>query len=123
MHHSLDEMEGACVMLAHKMLVPVDGSATSETALPVAEAIAARTGSALALVRAADRNSSSAIDTAEKYVGTLAESLTGRGLQVEWGVPVGPPADWIVEETDLRKATLVVMATHDRTGPDRWLHG
>jgi nucleotide-binding universal stress UspA family protein len=28
-----------------------------------------------------------------------------------------------VEEIELRHADLVVMATHDRIGPDRWVHG
>jgi nucleotide-binding universal stress UspA family protein len=43
---------------------------------------------------------------------------------VESGVPFGgSPADWIVEDSEVRHVDLVIMATHDREGPDRWLHG
>src|SRR5689334_19312216 len=111
-------------MRTRKILVPLDGTPVSETALPFAEALARRTGATVALIRTAHVQSSSAIVDAEHYLTGFAEQLANRGLPAETGVAVGgAAADWIVEEISLRKADLVIMATHDRTGPDRWLHG
>ena len=115
------------------VLVPLDGSPLSEAALAYAEAIAARTHSTVTLVRAARVRSplgDAAIDQqraimdAEAYLNSKTETLTSRGIEVQLGVPYGGSiASWIVEESDLRSADLVVMATHDRVGPDRWVHG
>ena len=49
--------------------------------------------------------------------------MINQGVPVEAGVPYGGASYWIVEEVALRNADLVVMATHDRSGADRWLHG
>jgi nucleotide-binding universal stress UspA family protein len=118
----------------NNILVPLDGSALSEAALPHAQALAKRTGAALTLVRAAHRSASpladAAIDTqravaeAEEYLESLSTKLSSQGFNVQTGVPFGgSAAAWIVEEISLRQADLVVMATHDRIGPDRWVHG
>lgn len=110
-------------MPLRKLLVPLDGSPTSEAALPFAEALGLRLGATLALIRAVHTQSMAAIAEAETYLAGFAEQLSSRGLQIETGVPFGAPAEWILEEIALRKADMVVMATHDRSGPDRWLHG
>jgi nucleotide-binding universal stress UspA family protein len=119
-------------MLGTRILVPLDGGPIGEAALPYAEALARRTGGTLALVRAAhaaalhtdqSRAQADAIDQAETYLRPLAAQLIDRGLSVETGVPYGTAAYWIVEEIALRNADLVVMATHDRSGADRWLRG
>jgi nucleotide-binding universal stress UspA family protein len=61
---------------------------------------------------------------AEQYLSAQAANLTARGLDVQTGVPFGgSPAAWITEEVAIRHADLIVMATHDRSGPNRWLHG
>jgi nucleotide-binding universal stress UspA family protein len=113
-------------MLKH-VLVPLDGSPLAESALPYAEVLARRTGAALTLVRATRHASGPAqvraIEEAEGYLTDLATSLGDRGVTAEAAVPYGSPSTWIVEEVGLRKIDLIVMATHDRTGPDRWLHG
>jgi nucleotide-binding universal stress UspA family protein len=116
------------------ILVPLDGSPLSETALPYAEALAQRTGASLTLVRAAHKpvaplgdvaiDMQRAVMDAEDYLDTLSEQLVKRGFDVQTGVPFGGSvAAWIIEEIDLRKVDLIVMATHDRVGPDRWVHG
>jgi len=110
-------------MPIHKLLVPLDGSPVSESALPFAEAIAHRAQATIALVRAVHTQSLPVIEHAERYLEALGEQLASRGLTIETGVPFGNAADWIVEEEALRKVDLVVMATHDRTGPERWLRG
>jgi nucleotide-binding universal stress UspA family protein len=115
------------------ILVPLDGSFVGETALPYARTLAGRTGAALTLVRAAqtpmlvgDRvlGQARAVAQAEDYLSAQAQDLAAAGFTVLTGVPFGrSPATWIVEEVGMRHADLIVMATHDRSGPNRWLHG
>jgi nucleotide-binding universal stress UspA family protein len=114
------------------ILVPLDGTPVSEAALRYAEALAGKAGAGLTLVRSVHagllRDSGAgqvrAIAEAEDYLAEYAADLTTRGFTVQTGMPYGlSPAEWIVEEVDLRCADLVVMATHDRVGTDRVLHG
>jgi nucleotide-binding universal stress UspA family protein len=115
------------------ILVPLDGSFVGETALPYARTLAGRTGASLTLMRAThtpiglgDRRSEyqRVIAEAEAYLSAQAVALTARGFAVQTGVPFGgSTAAWITVEIGMRKADLVVMATHDRSGPNRWLHG
>lgn len=117
--------------MLQNILVPLDGSPVSERALPYAVALATRSHAKLSLVRAVPAPllpSGGAqlreLREAEEYVETHATELRSRDLRVETGVPYGlAAASWIAEEVDLRHADMVVMATHDRVGPDRWLHG
>jgi nucleotide-binding universal stress UspA family protein len=114
------------------ILVPLDGSLASEAALPFAQALARRASATLILVRAVPGRGLSndaagqqrAVSQAEEYLIRLGGVLEAQDLSVQIGVPFGSsPATWIVEEIALRHADMVVMATHDRVGPDRWLHG
>jgi nucleotide-binding universal stress UspA family protein len=114
------------------ILVPLDGSPASEAALPFAEDLARRAAATLTLVRAVvgrrlaydPVGQQRAVNNAEDYLVSLAGNLEASGLNVQIGVPFGSsPASWILEEIELHHADLVVMATHDRVGPDRWLHG
>jgi nucleotide-binding universal stress UspA family protein len=115
------------------ILVPLDGSPLAEAALPYAKALAARTGGRLTLVRAAQYASllgdmaieqHRSVEIAEDYLERQVERLAAEGYAAQAAVPFGgSTANWIVEEADIRGADLVVMATHDRVGADRWLHG
>ncbi len=119
--------------MIQKLLVPLDGSALAEAALPIATTLADRTDATLILLRAAQYRSLLSdvagdqyrvIGQAEDYLAQLTERLQAQGLKVESGVPFGgSPADWILEESEFRHVDLVIMATHGREGPDRWLHG
>jgi len=65
-----------------------------------------------------------AIMDTDHYLQTHRDRLITQGFSVQTGAPFGgTAASWIVEEVDFRQADLVVMATHDRVGPDRWVHG
>lgn len=115
------------------ILVPLDGTALAEASLPYARALAGRTGARLTLVRAAHytallgdvaADQHRAIERAEDYLTRLVEKLSADGYDAHAGVPFGgSTAEWIVEECDVRHADLVIMATHDRIGIDRLVHG
>jgi nucleotide-binding universal stress UspA family protein len=115
------------------ILVPLDGSPLAEAAVPYAKALAARTGAHITLMRAAHYASLlgdmaaeqyRSVGLAEEYLERQVERLAGDGYVAQAAVPFGgSTAAWIVEEADIRHADLVVMATHDRVGANRWLHG
>jgi len=115
------------------ILVPLDGSSMAEAVLPFASALAARAGASLTLVHAAryhtlfrdiDVQQVRAIDRGEEYLARIATRLRSNGIPVDTRVPLGgSPVDWILEESDFCHADLIAMATHDRDGPDRWVHG
>ena len=96
-------------------------------------ALAGRTGARLLLVRAAHaasittqaaRAQLQALSEAEGYLDLRAADLRAHDYVVETGVPYGAnAAEWIVEEAELREADMILMGTHDRVGPDRWIHG
>jgi nucleotide-binding universal stress UspA family protein len=119
--------------MLENILVPLDGSPVGEAAMPFAVALASRSGAKLTLVRTVhasaltpDRDAAQlrAVSEAEMYLHLRAGELRVQGFQVDTGVPYGTTAaDWIVEEVGLRHADMIVMGTHDRVGPDRWLHG
>lgn len=60
---------------------------------------------------------------AERYLAGIAARLTGEGMRVETAVPYGRAADGILTEIELRKADLVVMSSHGRSGLARLIAG
>jgi nucleotide-binding universal stress UspA family protein len=120
-------------MMCKNILVPLDGSPVAEAALPYAKVLARRTGAHLTLIRAAHYASLlgdvgveqyRSVRQAEDYLERHVERLASEGYSAQAAVPFGgSTARWIVEEAEIRHADLVVMATHDRVGADRWLHG
>jgi nucleotide-binding universal stress UspA family protein len=117
-----------------KILVPLDGSELAERALGFATALSIPTAAHLVLVRAvtthplpgtdAAGRQMHALAEAEAYLGQVAAGLAARGFVVETATPYGErPAEWILEEADIRKVDVIAMTTHGRTGPGRWLFG
>jgi nucleotide-binding universal stress UspA family protein len=123
-------LEGA---MFRTILLPLDGSELSESAIPYAEAIARSSLAKLVLARAAlaftpsltdpARGQLEAIQEAETYLQRLAGRLTERGVATEVAVPYGPAAEMILLEARLNQADLIVLASHGRTGPGRALLG
>lgn len=115
------------------VLVPLDGSDLAETALEHA-ADMARNGASLVLVRAAEAHTMPGGDPteaqvkvvreAEEYLAAVRARLTRTGVdRVEVSVWYGPPADSIVDAARFRKADLIVMSTHGRSGLGRLIVG
>ena len=115
------------------ILVPLDGSELAERALTYAAALAGPTQAHLLLVRAVYAHTLVGVDPRERQLGAvqeaemyllhLATNLRMRGFTCETVVRYGHAAECVAESARTRQADLVVMATHGRTGPGRWLFG
>lgn len=123
-----------------KIVVPLDGSKLAEEALEHARALAHCLGSEVVLMRVmaypnydymvTDPELSAGLrDEMEaeacNYLEPLAQALQDEGLRVcaEAVIATGPIADAIIAFTHEKGGELVVMSTHGRTGPSRWLLG
>jgi nucleotide-binding universal stress UspA family protein len=114
------------------ILVPLDGSPLGERALPYAVALGERSGARLLLVEVAiasvvTRNDPRtgephAIDLVEEYLAAVAGRIAGR-VTVETLKTRGEPGNEIVRLAERRRADLIAMSTHGRSGIGRWLYG
>lgn len=107
-----------------RILVPLDGSATAEQALPHAQAMARQFGSHLILLRVT-KTKPSTQDREErvKYLNDWVSRLQTEGLSAEAQLEEGDPAQIIVDEAESEKVDLVVMCSHGRSGLSRWVYG
>lgn len=122
-------------MKLEKILVPLDGSALAEVALPTAiEILADRPTATLLLLRAAEATTFPGADQveaqlhvvreAEEYLASVAARLTGYGVkEVKTSVWYGPPAPAIVEAARVGEVDIIVMSTHGRSGLGRLVLG
>ena len=62
-------------------------------------------------------------EEAKKYLAGLEEQLKNKGIDVQSEVPVGRGADEIINYADKNPFTLIVMATHGRSGLSRLVYG
>jgi nucleotide-binding universal stress UspA family protein len=120
-------------MKVKRILVPLDGSALAEAAIAKATEVAGD-GCTLMLLRAAEAHTLPGVDPteaqvevvrdAEEYLAAVATRLKEQGIdRVETSVWYGPAASAIVEAARLRKADLIVMSTHGRSGLGRLILG
>jgi nucleotide-binding universal stress UspA family protein len=116
-----------------RVLVPLDGFAPAEEALPPAVAIARASGAALDLMHVLPgpyaflAGVSPTIDeqmrrTAAIYMTRLRQGLPA-SLSTEQHVLTGSPAEQILQHAEQTGADLVVMSTHGRAGVARWALG
>ena len=121
-----------------RVLVPLDGSPRAERAIPVAAKIAAASNGSVVLVRI--------VTMPVEYGPALVPPLSMNTMDAEYaefkgyltdmaGLPVlaniptevqvlmGPPAQTILEAVADKKADIVVMTSHGRTGFSRWMLG
>ena len=121
-----------------KILIPLDGSKTAETVLPYAHFLAASLKTPVELLSVVDvaeiashvpadraRHLDTLIDEgmrhSEAYLKSVAATLAG--VSVSCTVENGRAEDVIVERAAADKNTLITMATHGRSGLNRWLLG
>jgi len=120
------------------ILVPTDFSAASEEALQYAEALGARLGASLHVIHvipdtelasawteayAYDLSSfrSRMVADAKRQLAALAQGLTRSPVTTD--AVVGDPAKIIMTTAADRKADLIVMATHGRSGLSHFFMG
>jgi universal stress protein A len=120
------------------ILVPTDFSAASEEALHYAEALGARLGASLHVIHvvpdpvlastwteayAYDLGSlrSRLLAEAQRQLEALAQTITRPSVTTE--AMVGDPAKIIMTTAEDRKADLIVMATHGRSGLSHFFMG
>ncbi len=61
--------------------------------------------------------------TATEYLATIAKRLADRGAKVKFEVIVGKAADEIVDYASKEPHSIIVMATHGRSGLSRLVYG
>ena len=114
-----------------QILVPLDGSAFAEAALPLALALSARTKAGLQLVTvvepipafAYEEWESAAREWSEQYLTAVAERIGGEaGGEVTTALHSGHVVETLIDAVRAVDADLVVMATHGRGALSRaWL--
>jgi nucleotide-binding universal stress UspA family protein len=108
------------------ILVPLDGSALAETALPWARALLAPGGGVTLLrVVAEDDGRREGEEIAREELGRGAAALRGESaeIQVHEEVAVGDAAEVIVRVAAERAVGMIVMASHGRGAIGRWVFG
>ncbi len=122
-----------------RILIPLDGSALAERALPLASWLAQRAGAELVVIRSTEWDRAVAavylsgdtvaaltqqyVEAAQDYLRQVSEPLRGQGLAVQTDVRHDPPAEAILASAAQQEADLIVMSTHGRSGLGRWLLG
>ncbi|HEY1298010.1 MAG TPA: universal stress protein [Chloroflexota bacterium] len=110
-------------MTSSPILVPLDGSAESNAALPLARTLAKATASSVTLLRVMTHEEREATRDATSNLASIARELAGSGVTVESTVRSGRAAEEILEEIRERTPSLVVMRTHGRSGIERAVLG
>jgi nucleotide-binding universal stress UspA family protein len=121
-----------------RMLIPLDGSKLAEQVLPYARYLAKALTLPVELFQALDAEALERLTnpTQGRYVDTIlnekrtnsAEYLetVGRSFEqvrVSSVVEIGKPEDLILDEATADPQTLIIMATHGRSGIQRWMLG
>ncbi len=125
----------------HRILVPLDGSAQAEQALPTAGALAKATGAELLLLQVLqpldDRNQEilfkDAADAqvafadwqanAEAYLHQQAQPFQAAGVTCRYQALLGDVAPIMIDTAANERIDLLVMSTHGRSGLRRWVYG
>ena len=121
-----------------RMLVPLDGSKVAEQVLPYARFFAKALKVPVELVSVIDLEALSALSNpaegryidslvaerthgAAGYLQTVARTF--RGSRIDYSVEKGKPEEILIQKAAADTGTLIAMATHGRSGMQRWLLG
>lgn len=116
------------------ILVPLDGSELAEVALPYAEELAGKSGSAITLVYVVEPSPCSPDRMYRTYIGQMAqltrqlaeryvEGPEKKTIKVDSKILNGDAAEEILKYADRTSTSLIVMATHGRSGLKHWSMG
>ena len=117
-------------------LVPLDGSALADRALPFATTLARADGGKLVLLRVVQAHTFpdvepnpehvAAIRDAELELAAMADRVRAEGVDVETRLVrmnYAEAATAILDAAQREQADLIVMSTHGRGGLRRWIYG
>ena len=113
----------ACGVAINRVLVPLDGSELSETALPIARMLATQDGAQLHLLAVSGERHPGSTRDWYAYLQEVAAAEREMGMVVRTSVRAGDAVTTILMLAREIQADLIVMATHGRTGWDRTLLG
>lgn len=111
------------------IMVPLDGSALAESALPLAQQLAHEWGASLHLVRVAPYPTQATTMTVEirshvregnDYLQRLTRDMSG---DIHTAVLTGPVVEALAQATEKENITDIVLASHGRTGLTRVVLG
>lgn len=122
-----------------QILVPLDGSARAEQALPIAVSLARATNGTVTLVQAVYPKQTEFMESvgeivlpdildenlpaAQEYLEDIATKRDLKGIRTATKVVTGHPAQAIIEAVNKGNVDLVVMCSHGYTGAMRWSMG
>lgn len=121
--------------LYQKILVPLDGSELAERALQPAITIAQSMSAALILLQVVPpimltvdpqlyaQISRQSEDAAIAYLHQVQASLADSASEVQSLMVNGPAAATIIQVAQEQGCDLVIMSSHGRSGPGRWVYG
>lgn len=121
--------------MIRKILVPLDGSALAECALPQALTVAKAFGSELVVLRVQETRNGGAGELvnsvswrlgraeAGTYLKAVAERLCGQGARAASTVAEGDAAEEILKLVHEQAVDLVVLTSHGHGGPDTFSLG
>jgi nucleotide-binding universal stress UspA family protein len=121
-----------------RVLIPLDGSPVAEQVLPMAKMFVLGLRSSVVLLQVveplgkrltfngpnshADEQVEALRKQALDYLHTVQRDFPA-GISVDCEAEVGSPATVILDWADSGRVDLIAMATHGRTGPQRWVYG
>jgi nucleotide-binding universal stress UspA family protein len=121
----------------NRILLPLDGSAIAEQALPHAIALAQRFQAELILLRILEPLAEKlgmtgeivkyaedvTREVVEKYMENACAEVQERGLRVKSSILEGRPHTEIVRFAETEQVDLIVISTRGQSGLSRWLMG
>jgi len=109
--------------LLSRVLVPLDGSPNAELILQQLRRFLPRHESMLTLLQVLPFNPEQSVEEVEEYLRRMAFELTEEGFPAKIALRHGSAAGGILEVAATEQSTLIALATHGRSGFDRWIMG
>jgi nucleotide-binding universal stress UspA family protein len=125
-----------------RVLITLDGSGLSGQAIAPAIAVAMSLGASVTLLRVVPEIDAEQLreldqfetglgprlleemrEDAKLYLQKVVATVAGPSLQINYEVRSGPAASAILEYAQNHAIDLIAMATHGRTGLQRWVYG
>jgi len=110
------------------ILLPLDGSEISESAIPHAEALALGCeAKKVTIIHVVEQERYEGMLASGKrpgvYLQRTAKKLEDKGIPTKIKVMTGDPAEGIVSFAESGPCDIIVMASHGRSGVSRWAIG